>query len=582
MAFDGITVAALAKELSSRLTGARINKIIQPEKDALLITCKAADGQYRMMLSANASLPLAYLTDKNRQAPLTAPNFCMLLRKHIGGGRIKGIVQPGTERILRFEIEHLDELGDLCSKVLILELMGKHSNLILCDGQDRIIDSIKHISAMTSTVREVLPGRDYFIPDTQSKENPLDTGEDVFCRRVFEKPVPLTKALYSSYTGISPVISEEICHRAGVDPQKSARSFSSLEQLHLYHIFRLLMEDVAECRFHPVIYFDGSGNPVEFSAVELSMYHDLDKKEYLSVSQVLRDYYELRDRVTRIRQKSADLRHITETALGRTARKLELQEKQMKDSEKRGKYQLYGEMLHTYGYGAQPGAKELTVTNYYNGEELTIPLDPSLTASENAKKYYERYTKLKRTSEALEEQLAQTREDLEQLESIRTFLNMTLDEEDLVQVKEELTQAGYIRTKGTGEKKKKIVSKPYHYTDRDGFHYYVGKNNYQNDELTFRFASGADWWFHSKGAPGSHVILKAEGKDIPDSAFENAARLAGYYSAQRQNGKAEIDYVQRKEVKKPGGSKPGFVVYYTNYSMVVDTDISHLALLPNE
>ena len=579
MAFDGITVAALVKELSDHLIDARISKIIQPENDALLVTCKAADGQHRLYLSASASLPLCYLTPVNRQAPLTAPNFCMLVRKHIGGGRIRRITQPGLERIIRFEIEHLDEMGDLCTKTLVVELMGKHSNIIFCDSADQIIDSIKHISAMTSSVREVLPGRTYFIPDTQSKKDPLTVQESDFRQGVFTRPMPLSKALYSTFTGISPVIAEELCHRAGLDSERSALAVSEMEQIHLYHIFSLLIEEVKEAAFSPRIYAKADGEPVEFSALDLSMYHDVRAAQFDTISEVLQTYYEMRDKVTRIRAKSSDLRHITDTALQRTVRKLELQEKQMKDTAKMDKYQLYGEMLHTYGYDAQPGAKELTVLNYYNNEELTIPLDPTLSASENAKRYYDRYTKLKRTAAALQVQMETTRADLAQLESIQTFLNMALNEEDLVQVKEELTQAGYIRAKGPAGKKRKIVSRPYHYRNADGFDFYVGKNNFQNDELTFHFASGGDWWFHSKGAPGSHVILKTDGRDIPDSTFEDAARLAGYYSAQRQAGKAEIDYVQKKEVKKPNAAKPGFVVYYTNYSMVIEPDISHLTLV---
>ena len=578
MAFDGVTVAALTKELSDHLTGARISKIIQPENDALLLTCKAADGQYRLLMSASASLPLAYLTDKNQAAPLTAPNFCMLLRKHIGGGRIREITQPGLERIIRFEIEHLDEMGDLCRKILILELMGKHSNLIFCDENGRIIDSIKHISSMMSSVREVLPGRDYFIPETQSKLDPLHTSEEEFCRTVFSKPVPTAKAIYTSYTGISPVLAEEICFRAGAEPGRSALSAEELGQIHLYHIFSLIMEDIAAGSFAPSIICDGNGEPVEFSAVPLTMYRDLQIREYTSISEVLRDYYEMKDKVTRIRQKSSDLRHITATAAERTARKLQLQEKQMADTLKRDKYALYGELLHTYGYEAQPGADRLRVVNYYTDKEMDIPLDPTLSAAENAQRYYDRYSKLKRTSEALTEQLAQTKEDLAQLESIQTFLDMALSEEDLVQVREELVEAGYIRRRGN-TKKQKITSRPYHYRSRDGYDIYVGKNNFQNDELTFKFASGGDWWFHAKGMPGSHVILKSDGSDLPDQAFEDAPRLADYYSAGRKNGRVEIDYVRKKEVKKPNGAKPGFVVYYTNYSMMIDTDISQLTLL---
>ncbi len=578
MAFDGVTVAALTRELSDHLTGARISKIIQPENDALLLTCKAFDGQYRLLLSASASLPLAYLSDKNQTAPLNAPNFCMLLRKHIGGGRIRSITQPGLERIIRFEIEHLDEMGDLCRKTLVLELMGKHSNLIFCDENDRIIDSIKHISSMTSTVREVLPGRDYFIPDTQSKLDPLHTNAEEFCEKVFSKPVSTAKALYTTYTGISPVLAEEVCFRAGVDGERSALAVEDLQKIHLHNIFSMMMEDVRQGHFAPCIITDANKDPVEFAAVSLTMYQDLPVNEYDSISRVLQDYYEMRDKVTRIRQKSADLRHITATAAERTARKLQLQEKQMADTGKKDKYALYGELLHTYGYEAEPGADKLHVVNYYTGKEMDIPLDPTLSAAENAKRYYDRYSKLKRTGEALTEQLAQTKADLAQLESIQTFLDMALSEEDLIQVREELADAGYIRRKGP-VKKQRITSRPYHYRSRDGYDIYVGKNNFQNDELTFKFASGSDWWFHAKGMPGSHVILKSDGGELPDGAFEDAARLAAYYSAGRKNGRVEIDYVRKKEVKKPNGAKPGFVVYYTNYSMMIDTDISGVTLV---
>ena len=577
MAFDGITVANLVQELSEKLTDARISKIIQPETDALFLTLKGFRGQQRLLLSASASLPLVYLTEKNRQAPLQAPNFCMLLRKHIGNGKIVKVYQPELERIIVFEIEHYDELGDLVRKKLIIELMGKHSNIIFCDEEDRIIDSIKHISAQTSSVREVLPGRDWFIPETTKKLNPLQTDEESFEKTVFSKPVPLSKAIYTSYTGISPVIAEELCTLSSLESDQSAVTIGENERAHLVHQFFLMMEDVKEGRFFPCMICNAKGDPVEFSALRLHMYDDMQVTGFDSISTVLEQFYEMRDRVVRIRQKSSDLRRIVTTALERTGKKLDLQTRQMSDTKKRDQYRLYGELLHTYGYEAQEGSRSLKVVNYYNGEEVTIPLDPTMTASENAKRYYDRYAKLKRTDEALSRQIAETRADLTQLQEIQTFLDMALEEADLIQVKEELTQAGYIRRKNTG-KKVKVVSKPYHYRTEDGYDLYVGKNNFQNDELTFQFAQGSDWWFHAKGAPGSHVILKSKGEEIPDHVFEDAARLAAYYSAYRMSEKAEIDYIQKKHVKKPNGAKPGFVVYYTNYSMVIAPDLSGLVL----
>ncbi len=578
MALDGITVSNVVKELSALLTGARISKIAQPENDELLLTFKGNAGQTRLLMSASASLPLIYITETNKPGPMTAPNFCMLLRKHIGNGKITRIWQPGLERIIHFEIEHYDELGDIRHKELILELMGKHSNIIFCDENQMIIDSIKHISAQTSSVREVLPGRDYFIPETQKKCDPLNTDKEEFLAQVFSKPMPVSKALYSTYTGISPVIAEELCHRASLESDQSANSLSDLEKTHLFTIFSHFMEDVKEGNFRPNIVYDENHTPVEFASLLLSVYEDFETEEFDTISQVLEQYYAMKNTVTRIRQKSSDLRRIVATALDRTRKKYELQTRQLKDTEKREKFKIYGELLHTYGYNAVPGDKSLKALNYYTNEEITIPLDETLTAQENAKRYFEKYSKLKRTYEALTELIQETKADLDQLESISTFLDMALSEEDLVQVKEELMDAGYIRRKYTG-KKVKITSRPFHYRSGDGYDIYVGKNNFQNDELTFKFASGNDWWFHAKGAPGSHVVVKSKGEELPDTTFEDAARLAAYYSKNRNSDKVEIDYVEKKHVKKPNGAKPGFVVYYTNYSMVIDSDISKISLI---
>ena len=578
MALDGITISNEVAELSARLTDSRISKIAQPENDELILTFKGFRGQTRLLMSASASLPLIYITETNKPSPMTAPNFCMLLRKHIGNGKITRIWQPGLERIIHFEIEHYDEMGDLRHKQLILELMGKHSNIIFCDENNMIIDSIKHISASTSSVREVLPGRTYFIPETQSKCNPLDTNEEEFRSQVFTKPMPLSKALYNTYTGISPVIAEELCHRASLESDQSANSISELEQIHLYSIFNYFMEDVKEGNYQPNIIYDEDHTPVEFASMELSMYQDYEVQSYETISDVLQQYYAMRNTVTRIRQKSSDLRRIVGTALDRTRKKYELQLRQLKDTDKREKYKVYGELLHTYGYSAQPGDKSLKALNYYTNEEITIPLDETMTAAENAKRYFEKYNKLKRTYEALVELIEETKADLDQLESIQTFLDLALSEEDLVQVKEELMDAGYIKRKYTG-KKVKITSRPFHYRSADGYDIYVGKNNFQNDELTFKFASGNDWWFHAKGAPGSHVLVKTNGDELPDATFEDAARLAAYYSKNRNSAKVEIDYVEKKHVKKPNGGKPGFVVYYTNYSMAIEPDISKITLV---
>lgn len=574
MAFDGITVAALVQELRDNLTGGRIAKIAQPEPDELLLTIKTPAGQRKLYISASASLPLIYLTDENKLSPMTAPNFCMLLRKHIGNGRITSISQPKLERIISLHIEHLNELGDLCEKKLIIEIMGKHSNIIFCDDKDMILDSIKHVSAQMSSVREVLPGRTYFIPDTMEKSDPLSVDVSSFMEILRLKPVPLGKAIYTSFTGISPVIAEDICFLAGLDSQLPASELDEDTFLHLFRQFSYYMDDIRGCHFHPCIYYDGT-SPKDFGAVTLSHFSNYTKQEFTSISEVLNTYYATKNTLTRIRQKSADLRHVVQTALERNRKKYDLQKKQLRDTENREKYKVYGELIHTYGYNLAPNSRELTALNYYTNEEITIPLDPTLTPAENAQKYFNKYNKQKRTFEALTALIQETADDIHYLESISNSLDIALTEADLIQIKEELMQTGYVRRKYT-KKKEKITSRPMHYISSDGYHMYVGKNNLQNDELTFSFANGNDWWFHAKGAPGSHVIVKTGGDELPDRTFEEAGRLAAYYSKNRGSDKVEIDYVEKKHVKKPNGSKPGFVVYYTNYSLVIDSDISNL------
>ena len=590
MAFDGITIENLTKDFNDRLTGGRIYKIAQTESDELLITVKLSYEnidrfgikQAKLMMNAGASLPLVYETDENKPSPMTAPNFCMLLRKHIQNGRIVSITQPGLERIIRFEIEHLDEMGDLRHKVLLIEIMGKYSNIIFTDENNMIIDSIKHIPSSVSSVREVLPGREYFIP-SQEKENPLETNADTFSSLVLSKGMPIFKAIYSAYTGLSPIIAQEICHRAGIDADKSAISLETAEAIAIYKAFDSVISDVKEGNFKPCIIYEND-SPKEYASIPLTLFENSPGTEATypkTISSLIMQYYSEKNVVTRIRQKSSDLRKIVQTALERNVRKYDLQTKQMKDAEKKDKYRVYGELLTVYGYSAEPGADKITVNDYNSSKDVTITLDPTLTPAQNAKKYFDKYTKLKRTSEALEEQMKETKEAIDQLESIETALEIAKEEADLVQIKQELQQTGYIKAhfQGKNTRKEKIVSKPFHYVSSDGFDIYVGKNNLQNDELTFKTANGGDWWFHAKKIPGSHVVLLTGGREVPDRAFEEAAALAAYYSKGKNQEKVEIDYLKRKDVKKPNGAKPGFVVYYTNYSLAISPDISSLKLI---
>ena len=579
MAFDGITICSLTKEFNAKLSGGRINKIAQPEKDELLLTIKTKEGQTRLLLSVNPSLPLAYITDNNKQSPLTAPNFCMLLRKHLNNGRIICVKQPGLERIIDIEIEHLDEMGDLCKKHLIIELMGKHSNIIFTDDNDRIIDSIKRINASVSSVREVLPGLTYFIPNTTDKLNALNTSKEEFINNVCTKNIPLAKAIYTTYTGFSPSVSEELCYGSGLSGDLNAADIDDDYKIHIASVFCNFVEDIKDGNFTPCIAYINNV-PKEYFVSSPASYNTESIKHFPSTSNMLESFYAEKNSLTRIHQRSGDLRQIINTNLERNYKKYDLQSRQLEDTKNRDKFKLYGELLTAYAYEIISGSSECTVNNYYTGEDITIPLDKDLSPMENSRKYYEKYNKQKRTYEALIEQVVATKTEIDQLESIKTSLEIATAYEDLVQIKEELVTYGFIKNKGPVKgRSEKAKSKPFHYLSSDGIDIFVGKNNIQNEELTFKFANGNDYWFHAKDMPGSHVIVKVGNAPLPDSTYEDAAKLAAYYSKGRDMEKVEVDYVEKKFVKKVPGAPLGFVIYNTNYSMNIAPDISGLILL---
>ena len=573
MAFDGVVISNIVRDMSKRLIGGRIYKIYQPEADEINLVVKNHGTTFRLMLNASATLPLVYFFDENKQNPPTAPNFCMLLRKHIGNGRIVGVEQPDFERIIILEIEHLDEMGDLCKKKLVIELMGKHSNIIFMEEDGRIIDSIKRIGAQISSVREVLPGHDYVLPPNE-KMNPFEVTEDCFKNILMEKSMSIEKAIYTSITGFSKLIANELCYESGIDGNFSTDSLADNNKDALWQSFQSLITRMQEGDYQPQIVYQ-EDVPVAFSAVPLSMYEDMTIEVFEDISGVLSTYYSEKDTYSRIHQKSTDLRKVLSSAVERTAKKYDLQRKQLKDTEKRDKYRIYGELLQTYGYEIKPGDKSITVLNYYDNQEVTIPLDENLSPVENANKYFNKYNKLKRTYEASLSLVQESKATLDHLLSLQNSMEIATSEADLAEIKEEMVLAGLVKAKPgrkTGVKAEK--SKQLHYISSDGFHMYVGKNNLQNDRLTFKTAGPKDLWFHAKEMPGSHVIVKLEGaEDVPDATYEEAARLAAYYSSGKTSPKIEIDYTRRGNLKKPPQANPGYVIYHTNYSMVALPDI---------
>ena len=570
MAFDGIVISNLTYELNTNLVGGRISKISMPEDNELIFTIKNNAKTYRLLVSASASLPLVYLTDVNKPAPKVAPAFLMLLRKYIGTAKINNIFQMGLERILCFELEHLNELGDLSHKRMYIEIMGKHSNIIFTDETNKIIDSIKRISANMSSLREVLPGREYFLPEELKKKDLLNTELEEFIEILKSKEYPLSKSIYMNFAGISPLIAEEIILRASLPSQAPSTSLGELEYTHLFHTIQNLLEDINTHNFTPNIIYKGE-EAIEFSSINLYSYEgkEYKKESFDSVSKMLYDFYSSREAFVLNRQKSSDLRRIVNTALERASKKYDLQEKQLQDADKKDIYRVYGDLLNTYGYSLKGGESSFTTENFYDdNKEITIPLDKNKSAKENAKKYYDKYAKLSRTTKALSEEILKTKNDIEHLQSIQTALEVSSDDESLSQIRQELVDFGYIK-KHSSAKKQKIASHPYHYISSDGYDIYVGKNNYQNEELTFKVATGNDWWFHAKGIPGSHVILKSNNEEeLPDRAYEEAAALAAFYSKAKDADKVEVDYIQKKNIKKVAGAAPGFVVYHSNWSMV--------------
>ena len=573
MALDGIVIAALVKELRDTLLGGHIQKIAMPEKNELLLTVKNHAAQHRLLISCEASLPLLYLQAENKPSLLTAPGFAMLLRKHIGSGKITAVEQLGLERIVRIETTQLNELGDIAPRALYTELMGKYSNIIFTDENDVILDSMRRVPASVSSLREVLPGRPYFVPEKLQKTNPLELSETDFTAALTAQgSLPLDRALSSAFSGISSLIAQEVLFRTSLEPREVFDGLSAEKRNALYSVFSSLMEAVRTERFEPVMYLRDEV-PVEFSALPLETLkaEGLEARRYTSVSELLYSYYALRAESSRMRQKSSDLRRLVQNHLERSQRKRILQEKQLADSQKKEKYRIYGDLLNSYAYQIPAGADHYVAENFYDeNRPLRIPLDKNLSPAENAKKYFDRYAKLKRTELAVGAELEKTVQEEAHLASVLTALELATEESDLAEIREELAAFQYVKRQRAqkGKRPQKIQSHPLHFRSSDGFDIFVGKNNYQNEELTFKVASGSDWWFHAKGMPGSHVIVKANGQELPDRCFEEAAALAAYYSKGRDQDKVEIDYLQRRNVKKVNGAPPGFVIYHSNWSMM--------------
>ncbi|MHC1750401.1 MAG: NFACT family protein [Cellulosilyticaceae bacterium] len=583
MALDGIVLSSIVSELSTAVIGGRIDKIYQPEKDALLISVRNSRLASKMLLTANSSYPRIHLSDLVKNSPGEPPMFCMLLRKHILGGRITSINQPHFERIVEITIEATNELGDREFKKLIIEIMGRHSNIILTKEDNTIIDSIKHVSSDKSSLREVLPGRSYVYPTNQCKANPLLTTKEAFDSLLLPLAVPTFKALYTCYSGLSPMVANEICHRSQIDPDKTFDTLSKSEQDLVFKHFTTIMDSVKNDSFSPVLYLDAQHLPLEFYCLPLKLYDDHEKISFESMSKLIEHYYHEKSTRFVVSQKTSDIKKLVHNFFERTSRKKIIQEKAIEESHDKEICKMYGELLTAYSYAVPAGAKSYTTTNYYIEpyEEITIPLDETRSAIQNAQHYFKLYNKAKRTIAAAAEQLIHIEEDLNYLNSVLIALDLLETEEDINGLRDELAEMGYLKKRKISKKKVPKNPMPYmQFKSASGALIYVGKNNYQNDNLTMKFARAQDLWLHIKDGPGSHVIVRVDDPtELDDTTLIDAAILAAYYSKGKFSSNVAIDYTQRRNVKKIPNAKPGMVIYNNFKTIYVTPDEAYVKSL---
>lgn len=578
MSFNGVLMHALAFELNEEFKDSYISKIAQPEFCELILTMKLKHGTKKLLISANASLPLIYITKESKVSPLKAPNFCMLLRKHIQNGIIKKIEQVGMERVLKFTISHRDEMSVLSEKFLYVEIMGKHSNIIFCDKNDTIIDSIKHISFAISSIREVLPKKNYFIPTQKGKVNPLEINKDKFIELINEKDISIFDFLCTNFIGFSSTTASYILNIAKIyDESKNTFILSENEIDKFYNAFSFLTNNLKKNNYENYAYYDKDTNkPIEFSCFKLLNLSDKKEVKFNSVSEMLFTYFKEKEIYSAMYQRSHDLRKHVNMLLSRNQKKFNLQEKQLYDTKNKDVYRKKGELILTYAYSIKQGEKEVSLYDYEIEKEVKIKLDENLSPTDNANKYFSKYQKKKRTEEELSSQIKLTENTIKHLESIKTSLDLAETKEDLDSIRYEMEEANLIHKKKDLKNKRPKKEKPLHFVTDSGFHIYVGKNNYQNEYVTFKLGDKNDMWFHAKNIPGSHVIVKTDGKELPDDVYLTAAELAGYYSSERDNKKLEIDYTELKNIKKPNAASPGFVIYHMNYSVVITPKISKI------
>lgn len=579
MAFDGFVTHSIVRELNNKLISGKIDKIYQPEKDEIIISVRTLAGNYRLLLSAVSSNPRIHLTELSRQNPINAPLFCMILRKHLTGGKIINISQQDFDRIIKIDIECYTEMGDLTTKSIIIEIMGRHSNIILIKEDKKIIDSIKHIDGTISAVRQVLPNLFYELPPNQEKTNPECTSHISFAKKLNEyaSDTLLDKVLLSEFMGMSPLMSREIVYRI------TGNTKTFLHEVNTDDFAKQtceLLHDIIKKENKASVVLDiSTKKPVAFSCIMLSQYDGSGEiSDCDSISQAVENFFASRDLQDRLLQKSAGITKVINNNIDRCEKKIAIHADILEKSGKREQYKIYGDLLTANIYKIEPGADSVTVTNYYSekNEEISISLQPELSPSSNAQRYYKLYAKTKAAELHAKEQLRDAESEKTYLESVLDSIKRAETYQDISEIREELSEQGYISSgvNKNAKKKHKEKSSPMEFVSSDGYTILVGRNNKQNDELTIRMAFSTDIWLHTKIIPGSHTIIRTNQNpdNVPNNTILEAATIAAYFSKAQSSSGVPVDYTQIKNVKKPNGAKPGLVIYETNNTVYVTPD----------
>lgn len=570
MAFDGIVTGALVEELKSTLVGLRVDKIYQVENDEINISFR----KFRLLISSSGNNPRIYLTEEKKDNPKKAPIFSMVLRKHLNGAILKDVIQYGNDRVIELVFDAWDDFSEKIEKSLVVEIMGRHSNIILLGPDKVIIDAIKRVNFTMSRVREVLPHLPYVYIADENKLDPYKaTDEDIFEKlKSLKGATTLAKGVFTSFTGFSKSIGIEVCARAGLDPDRPVASLDQDEIEKITSALVGLIDEIKNNNYEPAVYLMGE-KILDFHVLRLESMEGIETKIFDSPSKMLDAVYYKRDKDDRLGQKSQALRRLVTNKLSKDKSKLGKLERDLLEAENREKYKVYADLLSANFHKIQPGAAEISLENFYSEdlENVLVPLDVKLSGPQNAQKYYKKYGKLKNAEIILTRQIYQTKLEIEYFESVLSQIDLADMVTDIDEIKDELIKEGYIKRKKSKKANKNSKETNIKEYDCQGFKIYVGKNNRENDFLTHKVARRDDYWFHIQGLPGSHVIVKTEGRDLPKEVIEFAGRLAAFNSKARNSGSVEVDYTKKQNVKRHPANKPGLVSYVDFETILVSS-----------